>query len=151
MNRGIRRVAGRINWYDGESLVHEELSEMPAKHPTTQKSVEGSVDERTMKKALGVLKSFPRISMSDLAGYSGLSPDRARELVFEFVGEGRIEGRFDPEKDEFICVDAVVADKRMKSNGSALARCAYCGKPLPKALNAGEELTCPSCGMINIG
>ena len=138
LNEGISDVVGRIQWYEGESVNRKRTSN-------------AQIDERTMKKALGVLKSFPRISMSDLGSYSGLSPDRAREMVFELVGDGLLEGRFNAEKDEFVCVDAVVAEKKMKSKGSALARCAYCGKPLPRALTAGEELTCPSCGMINIG
>jgi len=103
------------------------------------------------KKALGVLKSFGSISMEDLTKYTGLTVEENRELVFELVGEGLVRGKFDPSSDTFVSADAADAGKSLRSEGLILAKCAYCGTPLPKGLTPGEELRCPSCGIINIG
>jgi len=107
--------------------------------------------ESNQKKILGVLKSFPRISVSMLSDYSGMSIDSTRDMLFELIGDGLVSGRFDPTSDEFISAQAAAASKEIKSESISLARCMYCGKSLERALISGEEITCPSCGMVNVG
>ncbi|MGY5871917.1 MAG: hypothetical protein RTV72_06720 [Candidatus Thorarchaeota archaeon] len=109
------------------------------------------IDSKLRKKVLGVLKSFSRITISELTQYSGLSPDKTRNLVFELVGEELVVGRFDSSSDSFISTDAALASKKAKSDRLTIQRCVYCGKPLGQVLNPGEEVPCPACDIINIG
>jgi hypothetical protein len=109
------------------------------------------VSESAVEVALGVLKSVPRISMQELTGYTGMSPDDTRELVFALVGKGDVAGRFEPGTDEFISLEAVQTAQALKSTGPEVQRCSYCGSPLPRALTTGERFTCPACGQVNEG
>jgi hypothetical protein len=103
------------------------------------------------RRVLGILKSFPRITISKLSEYCGLSESDARNLMFELIGDDLVSGRFNPETDEFISTHAAVASKKIRSDSQSVAKCMHCGKPLPQALKSGDELTCPSCGMVNVG
>jgi hypothetical protein len=87
--------------------------------------------------------------MESLLPYSDLPVDKTRELVFELVGSGAVAGRFEPESDEFISLDAVQAAKEMRAEGPAVRLCAFCGKPIPRVLMPGERYTCESCGQVN--
>lgn len=108
-------------------------------------------DDDTKNTVLGVLKSVPRISMQDLTQYSELPVNETRELVFELVGEDKVTGRFNPATDEFVSAVAAQIAKKMASDGPRYSKCVYCGKPMDKALAIGEEVSCPSCGIVNIG
>ncbi len=109
------------------------------------------VSESATEVTLGVLKSVPRISMQELTGYTGMSLDDTRELVFALVGKGDAAGRYEPQTDEFISLDAVQTAQALKSTGPEVQRCNYCGNPLPRALTTGERFTCPACGQVNEG
>ena len=115
--------------------------------PTTKSTNQDNV----RKRVLGVLKSFPRISISDLAKYSGESEDATRDMLFEMIGDNLVSGRFDPAADEFISAHAASASRAIKSTDPTLAKCMYCGKSLERALISGDEVACPSCGMVNVG
>lgn len=106
---------------------------------------------KPVKRVLGVLKSFQSITMTDLMNYSGLSVEESRNLVFELIADDLVAGRFDSESDSFVSATAASASKQIRSDRTILARCMFCGKALGRALRAGDEVPCPSCGMINVG
>ena len=106
---------------------------------------------KPVKRVLGVLKSFQSITMTDLVNYSSLSVEETRNLVFELIADDLVAGRFDSESDSFVSATAASASKQIRSDGTTLARCMFCGKALGRALRAGDEVPCPSCGMINVG
>ncbi|MFX0044831.1 MAG: hypothetical protein ACFE8Z_03210 [Candidatus Hermodarchaeota archaeon] len=110
-----------------------------------------SITDTVRTRVLGVLRSVSKISMSDLTEYSDLSVEDTRELVFTLVGSGLVEGMFDPSEDTFVSASAVMAAKKLRSDGLTTARCAYCGFSLSDAPEFGEEVVCPSCGTINVG
>jgi hypothetical protein len=110
-----------------------------------------AIDKKTQKRILGVLKSFQSINMSDLTKYSNINEDETRNIVFEMIAEDMISGRFDASTDSFISASAASASREIRSEQQSIALCMYCGKPLEKALKSGDEVACPSCGIINIG
>ena len=123
----------------------------PALHNPVMKIPKATGNDSTRKRVLGVVKSFPRISISELAKYSGESIDSTRNMLFELIGDNLVSGRFDPVEDEFISAEAAAASREIKSESPSLARCMYCGKSLGRALISGEEFRCPSCSMVNVG
>jgi hypothetical protein len=134
LNRAIDKIYKRIRWISSPANV------------TTK-----STTDKLQKLVLGVLKSFPRVSIEELIKYTHTESDQTRDLVFQLIGEGLVEGRFDSSTDTFISTDAALASKKAKSGGLSIQLCVYCNKPLPKILAPGEELPCPACGIINIG
>jgi hypothetical protein len=139
----LRRYKKRIIWIDRQAA-----QQMAQKHQTT---VAATVDESTKNTLLGVLKSIPRISMEKLSEYSEVSVDDTRDLVFVLVGQGEVEGRYDPETDDFISLSAALTAKELQSGGPQIQRCQQCGSPLPRVITTGERFTCQNCGMVNEG
>lgn len=131
----------RIIWIDRQATPGQQAA---PQHVST-------VAPAARNTVLGLLKSVPRISMDKLAEYTDLDADSSRELVFVLVGKGEVEGRYDPENDEFISLSAVQTAKELRSDGPTVHQCQYCGKPLPRALTTGERYVCESCGQINEG
>lgn len=129
----------QITWIDTKAPEAQARARAPSQDPR----------DIMRKKVIGVLKSHCRISMENLVPYSELPIDDTRKLVFELVGSGAVAGRFDPESDEFISLDAVQAARVMQSEGSLMRQCVFCGKPFPRALMPGESHTCESCGRVN--
>ena len=109
------------------------------------------VPEKTLKRILGVLKSFQTVSMKELTAYSNLDIDVTRNIVFEMIADDQVSGRFNSKTDSFVSVSAASASREIRSDHQSIAKCMYCGKPLEKALKSGDEVKCPSCGIINIG
>ncbi|MFW9788060.1 MAG: hypothetical protein ACFFE1_10320 [Candidatus Thorarchaeota archaeon] len=109
------------------------------------------VTEKTVKRVLGVLKSFQTVSMEELTSYSSLGINETRNIVFELIAEDKVTGRFDSKSDSFISASAASASREIRSDQQSIARCMYCGNPLEKALKSGDEVKCPSCEIINIG
>jgi ribosomal protein S25 len=123
-----------------------------SQHPsTTVPAQEIEVPEKTIKRILGVLKSFQTVSMKELTSYSSLDLDVTRNIVFELIAEDQVTGRFDSKSDSFISASAASASRDIRSDQQSIARCMYCGNPLEKALKSGDEVKCPSCEMINVG
>lgn len=131
--------------------------EEESKHPSPKIAVpeepasEIIVPEKTLKRILGVLKSFQTVSMEELTSYSGLDIDVTRNVVFELIADDQVSGRFNSKTDSFVSVSAASASREIRSDHQSVARCMYCGNPLEKALKSGDEVKCPSCGIINIG
>lgn len=134
----LSKYKKKIHWIDREAAESQ---------PAEAREVPESVSEVT----LGVLKSVPRITMQDLTGYTGMSLDDTRELVFALVGKGEAAGRYEPNSDEFISLDAVQTAEALKSDRPEVQRCYYCGSPLPRLLEKGEQIKCASCGHVNQG
>ncbi|MFW9848475.1 MAG: hypothetical protein ACFFF4_05000 [Candidatus Thorarchaeota archaeon] len=139
----LRRYKNRIIWIDREAA-----QQMAQAHQT---AVAATVNDGIKDTTLGVLKSVPRISMEKLSGYTNMSVDETRELVFVLVGQGDVEGRYDPDSDDFISLSAVQTVKELRSDGPIMQRCQHCGSPLPRVLVTGERFTCQSCGSVNSG
>ncbi len=137
----LGRLKKRITWIEKSEAPVAAASQVAAP------IVNGGVRTRV----LGVLKSVPRINMANLTKYSEISEEDTRELVFDLVGAGEVSGRFNPSTDEFVSADAAEVSRKLKSNGTHVARCQHCGTPLQKLLASGEEFLCPSCGTLNIG
>jgi hypothetical protein len=138
-----------ISWVMEEKTALQRYVREP--HIVESNSKDRGTDGKMRKRVLGVLRSFPRISITDLSKYSGLSLDASRDLLFEMLGDNLISGRFDAAADEFISAPAATASRVIKSNSLSLARCQFCGKSLAKVPISGEEVTCSSCGMLNVG
>ncbi|MHA2426397.1 MAG: hypothetical protein ACXAEF_16530 [Candidatus Thorarchaeota archaeon] len=118
---------------------------MAKKH---QKAVAATVKKTSKTSVLGVLKSVPRISMEKLSEYSEMSVDDTRDLVFVLVGQDEVEGRYDPDTDDFISLSAAQTAKELRSDGPQIQRCQHCGSPLPRVLVTGDRYTCQNCGMV---
>lgn len=151
-----------ISWVRPSESAHVDVHNVEEEEAVYQRDVreaniaesiskDRDTDGKTRKRVLGVLRSFPRISIADLSKYSGLSLDASRDLLFELLGDNLVSGRFDAATDEFISAPAATASKEIKSDSLSLARCQFCGKSLGKAPISGEEITCSSCGMLNVG
>ncbi len=143
----MQQYKKQIVWIDIHTLETQTATVTAAQQHI--KALSQDTRDSTRKRVLGVLKSQTRISMNKLMPYSGLPIDETRELVFELVGSGAVTGRFDPDTDEFISLDAVQAAALMRSEGPTMQQCQHCGKPFPKALMPGESCTCESCGQVN--
>jgi hypothetical protein len=52
------------------------------------------VTDKTIKRILGVMKSFQTINMKELTTYSGLDINETRNIVFELIAEDQVTGRF---------------------------------------------------------
>jgi hypothetical protein len=139
----IRKYKKRIIWIDRQAA-----QQMAQTHQT---AVAATVNEGVKSTLLGVLKSVPRISMEKLAGYTQMSVDDTRDLVFVLVGKGDVEGRYDPDTDDFISLSAAQTAKELRSDGLKMQRCQHCASPLPRVLVTGDRLTCENCGMVNEG
>ena len=135
----------QITWSDTKTLEAQAAAVAQSRTKTPSQDPRDSM----RKKVIGVLKSHGRISMEKIMPYSELSIDETRKLVFELVGSGAVAGRFEPESDEFISLDAVQAAKVMRSEGPLMRQCPFCGKPLPRVLMPGEHHTCEGCGQIS--
>jgi Leucine rich repeat len=143
----MQQYKKQITWVDARTLETQAATVTAAQSHI--KALSQDIQDSMRKRVLGVLKSQTRICMEKLAPYSGLPVDETRELVFEFVGSGAVTGRFDPDTDEFISLDAVQAASLMRSEGPVIQKCRYCGKPFPKTIMPGESYTCESCGQVN--
>jgi hypothetical protein len=139
----LRRYKKRILWIDRQSA--QQMAQ------THQATVVASVSGDIKATVLGVLKSVPRISMEKLSGYSEMSVDDTRDLVFVLVGKGEVQGRYDPDTDDFISLSAAQTAKSLRSDGPTVQKCQHCGSPLPRILATSERFTCQSCGMVNEG
>lgn len=143
----MQQYKKQIAWIDTRTLETQAATVTAAQSHI--KALSQDTRDSMRRKVLGVLKSQTRIGMDRLTPYSGLPIDETRELVFELVGSGAVTGRFDPDTDEFISLDAVQAAALMRSEGPVIQQCQHCGKPFPKALMPGESYTCESCGQVN--
>jgi hypothetical protein len=143
----MQQYKKQIAWIDTHILETQAATVAAAQSHI--KALSQDTQDIMRKKVLGVLKSQTRISMDRLMPYSALAIDETRELVFELVGSGAVTGRFDPDTDEFISLNAVQAATLMRSEGPIIQQCQHCGKPFPKALMPGESYTCESCGQVN--
>ncbi|MHA1935564.1 MAG: leucine-rich repeat domain-containing protein [Candidatus Thorarchaeota archaeon] len=140
----ITRYKKRITWRESTAAFTQPIS-------SAREIVSADVSDADRKQVIGVLKSVPRITIADLTKYSESSEDETRDLVFELVADGKVAGRFDPQTDEFVSLDAAEAAKRMQSEGPKESLCFYCGKPLSRTLVAGDKVVCDSCGTVNTG
>jgi hypothetical protein len=143
----MQQYKKQIAWIDAHAL--ETQAATIASAQSHIRALSQDTQDSMRRKVLGVLKSQTRISMDRLTPYSGLPIDDTRELVFELVGSGAVTGRFDPETDEFISLNAVQAATLMRSEGPIIQLCQHCGKPFPRVLMPGESYTCESCGQFN--
>ena len=98
---------------------------------------------------LGALKSYPRVTMSELGNILGLSEDQVRRSTLKLIGSGAIRGTFDKNTDEFTSLAATSVGREMREDyrdAFELPRCPNCGAQLTKTLVAGETHQCASCG-----
>ncbi|MHA1638326.1 MAG: hypothetical protein ACTSUO_00995 [Candidatus Thorarchaeota archaeon] len=98
---------------------------------------------------LGALKSYPRISMNELADILKIPVDQVRRTTLKLIGTEAVSGTFDRRSDEFTSIDASEAGRELREDAMdafALPRCPNCSAPLSKPLVAGETMECPNCG-----
>jgi len=103
----------------------------------------------TMDIVEGALKSYPRISMTELSGIVGLPVDEVRRATLKLIATDEIHGTFDKDTDEFTSVQAsqVGRELRETADGRTLARCPNCGAPLKGSFVIGDKVKCDSCGI----
>ncbi len=97
----------------------------------------------------GALKSYPRVSMAELAQILEMDEDSVRDLTLQLIAAGEISGTFDKTNGEFISKDASMVGRELRDSEGILKipRCPNCGAPLAGDHVIGDRVQCDSCGM----
>jgi hypothetical protein len=97
----------------------------------------------------GALKSYPRISMSELSNIVGLPVNDVRRATLKLIADGEVKGTFSKDTDEFTSVTASQVGRELRdtADGVDLARCPNCGAPLKGSFVIGDKVHCDSCGV----
>ena len=97
----------------------------------------------------GALKSYPRVSMPELAQILEMDEDNVRDLTLQLIASGEISGTFDKATGEFISKDASMVGRELRDSDGVLKipRCPNCGAPLAGDHVIGDRVQCDSCGM----
>jgi hypothetical protein len=123
-----------------------QTGDYPSRPPPSDEFV---VDTKEEELVLGAVKSYPRVSMTELANIVSLPVDEVRKMVLRMIAAGLIVGTFDRFSDEFTSASATEVVKDMRKDGTdirALPACPHCSAPLTRQPGAGETVQCESCG-----
>ena len=118
----------------------------PSRPPPSDEFV---VDTEVEEVILGAVRSYPRVSMNELAKIGDIPVDEVRKMVLRMIAAGLIVGTFDRFSDEFTSASATEVVKDMRKDGTdirALPACPHCAAPLSRQPGAGETVQCESCG-----
>ncbi|MHA1781329.1 MAG: hypothetical protein ACTSYL_10775, partial [Candidatus Thorarchaeota archaeon] len=90
---------------------------------------------------LGALKSYPRVSMTELSEILNLPTDVVRRATLFLIASGEIKGVFDKDTDEFTSMSASEAGRELRRDATAeldLPRCPNCGAPFTRSFVVGD-------------
>ncbi len=96
----------------------------------------------------GALKSYPRVTMVELAEILEMDDDTVRNITLQLIAAGEISGTFDKSTGEFISKDASQVGRELRDSAGILKlpRCQNCGAPLPGDHVIGDRVECENCG-----
>ena len=97
--------------------------------------------EEQIELASGIVKSYRRITIADLAEKLKTSNIKAEEILSKALTLKLINGNFDRTTGEFFTVEAENQEMEYKF-------CPSCGAPLERIYLKGDTIKCNSCGTI---
>lgn len=114
--------------------------------PGTGKPMIGASQKDIVK---GALKSYPRVTMLELADILEMDDDTVRNITLQLIAAGEISGTFDKSTGEFISKDASQVGRELRDSAGILKlpRCPNCGAPLPGDHVIGDRVQCGNCGV----
>lgn len=114
--------------------------------PGTGRQVIGASQKDIVK---GALKSYPRVTMMELAEILEMDDDTVRNITLQLIAAGEISGTFDKSTGEFISKDASQVGRELRDSAGILKlpRCPNCGAPLPGDHVIGDRARCENCGV----
>ncbi len=99
--------------------------------------------ENQLKSLSGLITSYRRISLSEVADKTGLSEKNAEALLLKAISIKLIKGNFDRTTGEFYTEDAL-------ENTNMLRYCPSCGGQFEKIYLKGDTLKCERCGYTSL-
>lgn len=103
-----------------------------------------SLKEKELIEFTAWVKTYRRISLTDLATKLGKPQMEAEQLLVTVVDRGLLKGFIDRSTDEFVLQEAVGQE-------AFLDTCPRCGANLQKRYFLGETVTCPYCHSVVVG
>jgi hypothetical protein len=94
-----------------------------------------------MQSITGIIISYRRIRISDVATQLMISGELAAKLLAAAVEQGLVRGKFDRTTGEFFTEEA-------ENEAAKIRFCPSCGAPLDKLYLKGETIQCKSCGSL---
>jgi hypothetical protein len=99
--------------------------------------------ENRLKTLSGLVKSYRRISLSDIAEKTGLSQKEAESLLLKAISMKLLKGNFDRTTGEFYTEDAL-------EDTNMIRYCPSCGGQFDKIYLKGDTVKCERCGYTSI-
>lgn len=97
----------------------------------------------------GALKSYPRVTMQELADILEMDDDTVRNITLQLIASGDISGTFDKSTGEFISKNASQVGRELRDSAGILKlpRCPNCGAPIAGDHVIGDRVECENCGV----
>jgi hypothetical protein len=95
--------------------------------------------EEKLKQLASLIKTYRRISLTEIAGKLGIKSDEAERLLNTAVDLNLIKGHMDRTTGEFFISESLDEIKK-------ISFCPNCGSSLSQVIHTGETAKCPSCG-----
>jgi hypothetical protein len=102
-----------------------------------------SREEEQLKSIASIIKSYRRITLSEIAGKLNITIPQAESYLSKVLSLNLIKGNFDRTTDEFFTEDA-------KAQKLEFRFCPGCGAPLDRVYLEGETVKCQNCGFLMI-
>ena len=97
--------------------------------------------EENLKQLAALLKSYRRISLSEIAGKFKTTELEAEKLLNTAIELNLVSGNMDRTTGEFFISESLNEIKK-------LSYCPNCGASLTQVIHKGETAKCPSCGSM---
>lgn len=98
----------------------------------------------SMEMFVAWVKTYRRISMTDLANKLGKPPQETERIMLDCIEKGMIQGFIDRSTNEFVLQEAAGKEH-------FVASCPGCGNALQRRYLDGETVVCPYCGTVIAG
>lgn len=95
--------------------------------------------EENLKQLAALIKTYRRISLSEIAAKSGITEADAEKLINTAIDLNLIKGNMDRTTGEFFIAESLDEIKK-------ISFCPNCGSSLSQIIHTGETGKCPSCG-----
>lgn len=102
-----------------------------------------SREEEQLKSIASIIKSYRRITLSDLAGKLHIPIPQAEKCLSKALSLNLINGNFDRTTGEFFTEDA-------RAQKLEFRFCPGCGAPLDRVYLEGETVKCMNCGFLMV-
>ncbi len=98
--------------------------------------------EENLKQLTAIIKTYRRISLTEIADKLGVKTTEVERLLNTAVDLNLIKGHMDRGTGEFFIQESLDEIKN-------LSFCPNCGSSLNQVIHKGETAKCPSCGSIS--